>query len=239
MSRRITTFAFAFCAALIAVPAAADRECYDQSCRMPDVIDPPKEEATPVEQPAATTETTGVIDAVPPAIVETPAPAPTRARPQMVVDPAPRYEQQPRYSVDAGPPHRRAQPAPRYVERPVEHGPVKIVNQGPTFSGLSHGPVYVVNQGPTFDGPGVAPVYHSPGVVVLPVHPQVYADPAWKLCQMDRRARGHHAYCGPYSYHPYGAYGYRPYGTYGAQRGDINVVYTAPSARIVHIEAQD
>jgi hypothetical protein len=224
MSRRIT-FALAACAVLIAAPAAADRECYDQSCRMPDVVDPPK----PVEQPLAS-DTTGVVDAVPPAIVER-APVPTRARPQMVVDPAPRYQYEPRYSVDAGP--RRS--APRTVE---EHGAVKVVNQGPTFS-VSHGPVYVVNQGPTFSGLDPAPVRHAHGVVVVPAYPYVHHDPAWQVCQMDQRARAHHAFCGPHSYHPYGAHGYRPYGTYRAHQGGVGVVYTAPSARIVQVDADD
>jgi hypothetical protein len=238
MSRRITTVAtgvfLASCAALIAGPAAADRECYDQSCRMPDVVEPPAPvEESAANQPAVTepavNETTGVVDVVPPQIIE--ARPPERVRPQMVVDPAPRYQQQPRYSVDAGP--RRQQP-PRQAERSYESGPVKIVNQGPTYSGLSGGPVYIVNQGPTFGGPGVWPVYREPEVAVVPAYP--HNTPAWKLCQMDPRYRSSHAYCGPYDYHPYGAYGYRPNGAYGAPRGGVNVVYTAPSARIIQVE---
>ena len=240
MSRRITTFATSFflasCAALIAGPAAADRECYDQSCRMPDVVEPPRPADEQVanepaaNQPAAS-EPTGVVDVVPPQIIEARPPAPERVRPQMVVDPAPHYQHQPRYSVDAGP---RRQQATRRVERSYDGGPVKIVNQGPTYSGLSGGPVYIVNQGPTFGGPGVWPVYRDAEVAVVPAYP--HDTPAWKLCQTDQRYRKHHAYCGPHNYHPYGAHGYRRYGTYGGQRGGVNVVYTAPSARIIQVE---
>jgi hypothetical protein len=175
----------------------------------------------------------------------------------MVVDPAPRpVQHEPRYSVDAGP-RRHAPPPrpprhaePRYVEEPghrvrvVNQGPnysnlapapSYMVNQGPTVSGLATGPAYLVNQGPTYTGAAVTavpPVYEVDGVAVS--YPHLRADPAWKVCQIDRRTNAY-SYCIPYSYHPYGAPGYRPFGTYNAHRGG-GVVYAAPSARIIHVE---
>lgn len=49
MSRRITVFVLAAAAALIVTEARADRECFENSCRLPDVIEPPP----PVPAPAA------------------------------------------------------------------------------------------------------------------------------------------------------------------------------------------
>jgi len=55
MSRRITMFAIAASAALIGTQARADRECFENSCRLPEVIEPsppvPDEAAPP--KPAA------------------------------------------------------------------------------------------------------------------------------------------------------------------------------------------
>ena len=128
--------------------------------------------------------------------------------------------------------------------------PFYVVNQGPTYT-TTPGPSYVVNQGPTYSGldrvgvdrpsldrPGVVvvagPAYRDDGVVV--VYPGY--DPAWKICQLDPRARGQQALCGPYSYHPYGAHGYRPYGTYKPYRGP-QVIGVAPDPRIVKIQGYD
>jgi hypothetical protein len=123
MSRRIATaFALAACAVVI-TPALADRECFDNSCRMPDVTDQPTEvvEVAPnVVLPSPDIDT-------PPAIVEEPraaaAPAPVTAPPTATpgrplpriaeprvprpVPPIKRYEQ--------SPPAPRHQP-PRYAE---------------------------------------------------------------------------------------------------------------------------
>jgi hypothetical protein len=41
MSRRITVFVLVTAAALTATPARADRECFENSCGLPGVIDPP------------------------------------------------------------------------------------------------------------------------------------------------------------------------------------------------------
>ena len=41
MSRRITLLVLAASAALIATQASADRECFGESCRLPEVVEPP------------------------------------------------------------------------------------------------------------------------------------------------------------------------------------------------------
>lgn len=41
MSRRITVFVLAATASLIATQAHADRECFENSCRLPEVVEPP------------------------------------------------------------------------------------------------------------------------------------------------------------------------------------------------------
>ena len=63
MSRRITLLLLTASVVTLAQPASADSECFDQSCRMPGVSEPP----APVETPIAS-ETTGVVDVVPPAM---------------------------------------------------------------------------------------------------------------------------------------------------------------------------
>lgn len=47
MSRRIAFFALAATAVLIATPAFADRECFEDSCRLPEVVEPPQAVAAP------------------------------------------------------------------------------------------------------------------------------------------------------------------------------------------------
>jgi hypothetical protein len=120
--------------------------------------------------------------------------------------------------------------------------PVQIVNQGgsaegndgPAFGRRSPG-VYVVAPLPmavvAAPVPPPLPPYAATGVVtvpppsyvddsvVVPMYPHVRPDPAWQLCQIDGGTqRRDYYYCGPYSYHPYGADGYRPYVTYAPYR---------------------
>jgi len=72
---------------------------------------------------------------------------------------------------------------------------------------------------------------------VVRVYPNPRHDPAWKVCQLDRR-EGDQRRCGAYSYHPYGANGYRPYGTYADGRG-AQIYMIAPNAKIISIDSDD
>ena len=96
MSRRIAyCFAIAACATFV-VPASADRECFDNSCRMPEVIETPELRAQAMEQPVITdaTQTAAPHAAAVPAMAAAPVPVqaaaplppPAPIRPQMVVD---------------------------------------------------------------------------------------------------------------------------------------------------------
>ena len=231
MSRRI--YPLAVLAVLFATPALADPECYSASChqpdqphsRMPDVADPPAEVIAAPD----------LVETELPVLAAPRAAAPTRAHPQMVVDPAARPgPPPPRYSVDAGP-RQIVRQAPRY-ERYEESGPVRVVNQGRYPARVVANPGYVMNQGPAYGGGVVVvvpgPVQYDEGVMPAYVSP----DPAWKLCQFGEPERPHKDYhCGPYSYHPYGAPGYRPYGSYRPQANPGYIV-AAPDARVIVIE---
>jgi hypothetical protein len=177
-----------------------------------------------------------MVDAVPPAMALPPPrleqrmTIPAHQRPQMVVD-------TPRYPAHE-PSVRRAQPAPRMVQETSTR--VRVVNQGPRYD-VDTSASYVVGQGAAHVRPGVVvisgPAYAEVGVV--PAYPYIRPDPAWKLCQIDRRQLGPAYYvCGPYSYHPYGEYGYRPYGEYRPPAGTAAYL-VAPSARIINIESDD
>ena len=77
MSRRIIFAALAASAALIATQAIADRECFEDSCRVPEAAEPPaaplaKSEAPPVEPLAAQAR----------AQAPAPPPTPTQAQPK-------------------------------------------------------------------------------------------------------------------------------------------------------------
>jgi hypothetical protein len=85
----------------------------------------------------------------------------------------------------------------------------------------------------------VPPPSYVDDSVVVPMYPHVRPDPAWQLCQIDGgdRRRDYY-YCGPYSYHPFGADGYRPFGTYYPYRRSPGYVL-APDARIVTFQPDD
>jgi hypothetical protein len=82
---------------------------------------------------------------------------------------------------------------------------------------------------------GIGAVYAEDDVVR--VYPNPRHDPAWKVCQLDRRESDQRR-CGAYSYHPYGANGYRPYGTYADGRG-AQIYMIAPNAKIISIDSDD
>ena len=56
MSRRITLLVLAASATLIATQASADPECFGETCRMPEIVEPPAAEPTPAA-PAPILET--------------------------------------------------------------------------------------------------------------------------------------------------------------------------------------
>lgn len=53
MSRRISLFVLAASAVLIVSPASADRECFENSCRLPGVVEPPPQADPPAEPQAS------------------------------------------------------------------------------------------------------------------------------------------------------------------------------------------
>jgi hypothetical protein len=132
MSRRIALWLLAASAALSATPAFADRECFDQSCRlMPAVVEPPPPApAAPQALPNVPPETAAQA-------ADARAEAPARARPRMVVDPAPReLPPPPRYDEGAKPqPLRPAAPQAAPRETVVERRPpVQVIQRAPSAS---------------------------------------------------------------------------------------------------------
>jgi hypothetical protein len=146
MSRRIA-YVFAAACATFAAPAGADPECFDNVCRMPEVLEMPQ---------APTVEERGVADAVPQAEQRS-GPAPIR--PQMRVDDLPR-------------PALRPLPV-----RPVQQTPDKparqIARQARRQSDVSGEPRALVNRPyagaaqPPAGAPSVAPSQPNAGVVVV------------------------------------------------------------------------
>jgi hypothetical protein len=82
---------------------------------------------------------------------------------------------------------------------------------------------------------GAPTLYGDDGI--MPAYPNMFPDPAWKLCQIDPPPSDRYYHCGPYSYHPYGTNGYRPLGTYRAYRA-VPVRAAVPSARIISVPEQ-
>jgi hypothetical protein len=214
MSRRIIFCVLAAAATLIATQASADRECFENSCRLPDVVEAPAQAApSPKAEETATPETGAAR-----------AEAPSGALAPIAADPAPR--QSPRNSSEARTPARATNTATGTVRAERASAPASA---------------YDVSQSPAPAAPVViaAPGIIYPDVGVVPAYPYQQHDPAWKLCQGEHRDRGHGTYdCGPYSYHPYGTYGYRPNGTYHAYRSTPAYVI-APDAKIISIESGD
>ena len=208
MSRRIAyVFAVAACAAF-AAPASADRECFDNTCRMPEVIEPPE---APRRDAGDDGRSPAVRNA---ALRSSPSvrcpPAPQSISPQMIVDQLPRPALRPS-------PHRPVEPASAQAGASGRHGapsvsnePVEVVNRryagGRTPCELSDAAGAGMS---SWSSPGVQ--YGADGVG----DGKARQNPSWELCQRDRRDDGR---CSPYNYQPYGAYGYRPLGTYRPQR---------------------
>jgi hypothetical protein len=229
MSRRIATvFALAASATFVA-PAAADRECFDNICKMPEVIEAPAAPAAPAEPVEASQST----DTAPQTTEQRPS-APEPIRPHMVVDQLPRPALKPS-------PYRPVEPMTdksmrdivREVSREAPNGPVEVV--GRRYAAVEQ-QTYAANSHPTQPGAGVVVVvpgvqYGADGVGLE----QGRQDSSWELCQSDRRSRGR---CGPYNYQPFGAYGYRPLGDYRQYRPAPSYVYV-PDARVITIDTSD
>jgi hypothetical protein len=255
MSRRITFFALAVSATLIATQASADRECFEDSCRHSEIAEPAASSVPPAaaadesltaeaSAPAVVGRTAGEASAAVDANTAAPKLAPARALPQVVATP------------EVAPVKVIAAPAPRPpVQSFADQEPARLA---PRSLKPAPAPVRVTNAVPADDiraEPTLpqAPTYRprraaAPAVVagvgaiyaeddVVRVYPNPRHDPAWKVCQLDQRESDQRR-CGAYSYHPYGANGYRPYGTYAAERG-AQIYMIAPSAKIISIDSDD
>lgn len=250
MSRRITFFALAASATLIATQASADRECFEDSCRHSEVAEPATSSLPPpaadgsiaaeASAPAVVGRAAGEASAAVDANTAAPKLTPARALPQVVETP------------EVAPAKVIAAPAPRPpVQSFADHEPARLAPR-------SLKPVRVTNAVPEDEvraEPALPPAatYRprraaAPAVVagigavyaeddVVRVYPNPRHDPAWKVCQLDRRESDQRR-CGAYSYHPYGANGYRPYGIYAAERG-AQIYMIAPSAKIISIDSDD
>ncbi len=246
MSRRIAyVFAIAGCA-VFAFPASADRECFDNTCRMPEVIETPEPTAEPIVEPAAADpvrapnsqaaatapQRVEPQSTVPPAasasaaVPARPVYAPEAVRPQMVVDQLPRPALKP-LPFAPHEPVRQPKPVPeRQAEAPRE--PVDVTHR--TYASAE--PAYAAK---SFVQPSAAVLVVTPGYsygsdgVVMAHKPN---DPSWKLCQGERGRR--EQTCSPYQYHAFGEHGYRPLGAYRTQRVAPAYVYV-PDARIITI----
>jgi hypothetical protein len=239
MSRRIAyVFAIAACAALTAGPSAADRECFDNACRMPTVLEPPAE---PTELPADANEQPNTVDVVPPTMdaQRAQAPAPVRIGPRMMVDPVQRQtlDPAPRHRFEAAPLQPTRQVS-RYSDEPQET--VQVANPGPYQARAEQSSTYVASKSARSPHGGVVVVAASPYPEdgMMPAYPYMRPDPAWRLCQIGAGGGDQRYHCGPYSYHPYGVYGQRPYGTYRPYLS-APVYVQAPSARIITLDPDD
>jgi hypothetical protein len=227
MSRRISFFVLAASAALIASPASADRECFENSCRLPGVIEPPPQ-VEPAREPEANAEPRkpDELNAEQPAaqarvLRQSLPPAPPVAQARTLRQPAPlpaaiAETRQERDTDDA------AAEVSRVV--PKSHARTERV----AVYGMSHA---AASGGAIVEVPGAV---YSPAPA--PFYPYAQPDPAWRSCQSEQQ-RGT-VYCGPTSYHPYGAYGYRPNGTYAGYRSPP-IYAVAPNAKIITIETSD
>ena len=246
MSRRIVyVFAVAGCA-VFAFPASADRECFDNTCRMPEVIETPEPTAEAIVEPAvadpaparnsqaaATAPQRVEPQSAAPraasasaAVPERPAAASEAVRPQMVVDQLPRPALKPLPFAPHEPVRQPSLPATRQAEAPRE--PVDVSHRTYASAEPAHAArtyvqpqaaVIVVTPGYSYGGDGVV-MAHKPH------------DPSWKLCQGEGGRR--EQTCSPYQYHAFGEHGYRPLGAYRAQRVAPAYVYV-PDARIITI----
>ena len=254
MSRRITFFALAVSATLIATQASADRECFEDSCRHSEIAEPTPSSVPPTaaaeeslaaeaSAPAVAGRTAGEASAAVDANTAVPKLAPARALPQVVATPetAPVkvIAAPPRPPVQSFADHEPARLAPRSLK--AAPAPVRLTNAVPEDEVRAEQalPPTATYRPRRAAAPavvaGVGAVYAEDDVVR--VYPNPRHDPAWKVCQLDQRESDQRR-CGAYSYHPYGVNGYRPNGVYAEERGR-QVYLIAPSAKIIRIESED
>jgi hypothetical protein len=151
MSRRISLFVLAASAALIATQAAADPECFGDSCRLPEVVDPPVATIQPPEadEPAALEASAAVPKFVPAKTLpqmtadETssalPKLAPSKAVSSMAVDPVMRIRSTPLPPASSGveeasAPTEPARLAPRYAKATPAPAPAPLPAAVPAIS---------------------------------------------------------------------------------------------------------
>ena len=256
MSRRITFFTLAVSATLIATQASADRECFEDSCRHFEVAEPTTSSLPPAtadDSVAAEASVSAVVgraaieaNAATEASAAAPTLTPARALPQVVATPqvapvkaAPALRPPVQNFAD----HEPARLAPRSLKPAPSPAPVPVrvtkalpeddVRAEPTLPPV----VYRARRAAAAPAvvAGLGAIYAEDDMVR--VYPNPRHDPAWKVCQLDRRESDQRR-CGAYSYHPYGANGYRPYGTYADGRG-AQIYMIAPNAKIISIDSDD
>jgi hypothetical protein len=260
MSRRIVyVFVIAGCAGFIG-PASADRECFESSCRMPEVMEAaapqpeaivepataqpqasaaqsPKSEAQPGDSTPhtaapnlAASRKTAPPSSVPSYTAAAPKTPPSSIRPQMVVDQSP-----PALKPLPFAPHEPIRPPSRTASHDTDGArePVEVASRSYAAAGTGYAAAgYEPHRYAQPDARVivVTPAYSYGGDGVVPVHKR--NDPSWKLCQTERD-RGDTT-CSPYQYHAFGEHGYRPLGSYREQRAVPVHVYV-PDARIVAV----
>ena len=232
MSRRIAyVFAIAGCAMFV-VPASADRECFENTCRMPEVTETPDAPVEAVEQPVITDATRTAA----PRADAVPAMPPPPVRPQMVVDQFPPPALKPLPFAPHEPVRQAKRQPTRQVESPkvreaaARQEPVEVASRA--YTSASPEPIYAA---PSYVQPSANVIVVTPGYSygddgIVMAHKR--NDPSWKQCQTERGRRDDT--CSPYQYHAYGEHGYRPLGSYRVQRTAPAYVYV-PDAKIVTI----
>ena len=158
MSRRIAFCFLAASAALIATPAIADRECFEQPCHQQEVAEPPASIAPPADADVSPAlEASAAVEKLAPAkalpqVVATPQLAP-KVTPQIAADPVARPISPPTQSLadESFTPREPARLAPRYVsDRTPEHvitpapssyaRTTRVSSPDPTYTASVHAP---------------------------------------------------------------------------------------------------
>jgi hypothetical protein len=137
MSRRIAFCVLAASAALIATPAIADRECFEQPCHQQEAAEPPASVApladadvSPALDASAAVEKLAPAKALP-QVVATPQPAP-KVTPQVATDPVARPISPPAQSLadESFTPREPARLAPRTVSE--TRAPERVITPAPS-----------------------------------------------------------------------------------------------------------
>jgi hypothetical protein len=170
MSRRITAFVLAASAALTATQAHADRECFENSCQLPAVVEPP---------PAASLEG---------ASAEQSQAATHRAAQESLAEPSVRHPiPQPVRHADKSAPRPPGRLAPIYPKSsPMPTEPVSHSARAPVAGrAFSSGALIINVPPPAYGMEGVAPL--QPYALYTPAHaPRLYVlAPNAKIISID------------------------------------------------------